>query len=151
MERDKSIDIIRSIGLICIILAHINPPFTIFQIRNFDVPLMIFISGYLFGDKNQTFNSLNDFSSYLWKRFVRLVIPVWLFLSVFYSIQYAFPFLFKINYTDFPDIMISSYMLMDGFGYVWIIRVFLMIAILGPLCSRIIKKPMAIIVILHYL
>lgn len=140
VERDKSIDIIRSIGLICIILAHINPPFTIFQIRNFDVPLMIFISGYLFGDKNQTFNSLNDFSSYLWKRFVRLVIPVWLFLSVFYSIQYAFPFLFKINYTDFPDIMISSYMLMDGFGYVWIIRVFLMIAILGPLCSRIIKN-----------
>lgn len=140
VERDKSLDIIRSLGLLCIILAHVNPPFTIFQIRNFDVPLMVFISGYLFGDKNQTFKSINDFTSYLWKRFIRLVIPVWIFLSLFYGIQYFFPYLFKINYTQFPNIIISSYMLMDGFGYVWIIRIFLMIAILGPLCSNIIKN-----------
>lgn len=140
VERDKSIDIIRSLGLLCIILAHVNPPFAIFQLRNFDVPLMVFISGYLFGDKSQNFNSISDFTSYLWKRFIRLVVPVWIFLSIFYTFQYVFPFLFKVNYTQFPNIMISSYMLMDGFGYVWIIRIFLMIAILGPLCGSIIKN-----------
>ena len=139
-ERDNSLDIIRSLGLFCIILAHVNPPFTIFQLRNFDVPLMVFISGYLFGNKNQTFKSITDFTSYLWKRFFRLVVPVWIFLSIFYSIQYFFPLSFKINYTQFPDIMISSYLLLDGFGYVWIIRIFLMIAILGPLFTNFIKN-----------
>ena len=140
VERDNSLDIIRSVGLLCIILAHVNPPFTIFQIRNFDVPLMVFISGYLFGNKNQTFKSTTDFTTYLWKRFFRLVVPVWIFLSIFYIIQYFFPLSFKINYTQFPDIMISSYLLLDGFGYVWIIRIFLMIAILGPLFSKVIKN-----------
>lgn len=118
VERDRSIDIIRSLGLLCIILAHVNPPFILFQVRNFDVPLMVFISGYLFGGKNQTFKSIRDITSYLWKRFVRLVLPVWAFLSLFYSIQHFFPFLFKIDYTQYPNIILSSYMLMDGFGYV---------------------------------
>lgn len=157
VERDKSIDIIRSVGLLCIILAHVNPPFTIFQIRNFDVPLMVFISGYLFGAKNQTFKSIRDFATYLWKRFVRLVLPVWAFLTLFYCIQYCCPFLFKIDYTQYPNIILSSYMLMDGFGYVWIIRIFLMIAILGPLCSNIIKNKWQLLlyyvsyeVVIHY-
>lgn len=140
VERDNSLDMMRSLGLLCIILAHVSPPFTIFQIRNFDVPLMVFISGYLFGNKNQAFKSISDFTSYLWKRFFRLVIPVWIFLSIFYGIQYFFPLSFKVNYTQFPDIMFSSYLLLDGFGYVWIIRIFLIIAILGPLLSNIIKN-----------
>lgn len=157
VERDRSIDIIRSLGLLCIILAHVNPPFILFQVRNFDVPLMVFISGYLFGGKNQTFKSIRDFTSYLWKRFVRLVLPVWAFLSLFYSIQHFFPFLFKIDYTQYPNIILSSYMLMDGFGYVWIIRIFLMIAILGPLCSNFIKNKWQLLlyyviyeIIIHY-
>lgn len=157
IERDRSIDIIRGLGLICIILAHVNPPFFIFQVRNFDVPLMVFISGFLFGDKNQEFKSIADITSYLWKRFVRLVVPVWAFLTLFYSIQYCFPYLFKVDYTQYPHIILSSYMLMDGFGYVWIIRIFLMIAILGPLCSNFIKNKWQLLlyyviyeIVIHY-
>ena len=48
MIREKKIDVLKFIGLFCIILAHVNPPQIIFQIRNFDVVLMILLSAYLF-------------------------------------------------------------------------------------------------------
>lgn len=48
MKRLKNIDVLKFIGLFCIILAHGFPPNIIFQIRNFDVVLMIMISTYLY-------------------------------------------------------------------------------------------------------
>ena len=49
MENNRVIfiDYLKVIGLLCIILAHICTDATILQIRNFDVPLMVLISGYL--------------------------------------------------------------------------------------------------------
>lgn len=44
-KRDISIDILRFIGISFIILAHVNPPDTILNIRCFDVSLMLFVSG----------------------------------------------------------------------------------------------------------
>lgn len=140
-NRDFSIDTLRCIGLFCIILAHVAPPNWLFQIRNFDVPLMVFISGYLYRGKQDNLSTITEQLAYLGKRFVRLVIPVWAFLTFFYLIQLYFPSLFTINYTLYPSIMLSSYLLMDGFGYVWIIRIFLLMALLGPLCMKFFKKP----------
>ncbi len=45
MQRDVTIDILRVCGLLLIMLAHVNPPNLIFQIRTFDVPMMVFVSG----------------------------------------------------------------------------------------------------------
>jgi fucose 4-O-acetylase-like acetyltransferase len=44
-NRDLRIDILRVAGLLLIILAHVSPPFLLFQFRTFDVPLMVFVSG----------------------------------------------------------------------------------------------------------
>lgn len=143
--RDGSIDVLRSIGLLCIVLAHVSPPNWLFQIRNFDVPLMVFVSGYLYGSRPNRIQNVNALLDYLGKRFVRLVVPVWVFLSLFYLIQYCFPSIFPINYTRFPDVMCSSYLLLEGFGYVWIIRVFLMMAIVGPLSMAFFKKTSSIL------
>ena len=46
-ERNIKIDFIKFLGLFAIILAHVGPNEKIFQLRNFDVPLMVFISGFL--------------------------------------------------------------------------------------------------------
>lgn len=143
--RDHSIDILRSLGLFCIILAHVAPPNWLFQLRNFDVPLMVFISGYLYSNKDYGIHNFNDLLDYLGKRFVRLVLPVWIFLSLFYLMQFLFPELFSINYMQYPDKILSSYLLLEGFGYVWIIRVFLMMAILGPLAVAYLKKPIQLL------
>lgn len=58
-DRDESLDILRSIAFIGLIIAHVNPPVFLMQLRNFDVPMMVFISGVAFamspGRKNVTF------------------------------------------------------------------------------------------------
>ena len=46
-KRRIDLDILKVIGLLCIIFAHANPPDILFRIRNFDVVLMILISAYL--------------------------------------------------------------------------------------------------------
>lgn len=78
MTRDKSIDLLRSLGLILVILVHSSAPYTISQIRSFDVPLMVFVSALTFKPI-----SVNQYFSYLWKRTKRLVIPTWLFAAFF--------------------------------------------------------------------
>ena len=52
-KRLLNIDILNFIGIICIIIAHTNPPKILFQIRNFDVILMCIISIFLFFNSNK--------------------------------------------------------------------------------------------------
>ena len=46
-KRRIDIDILKTIGILMVILAHVNPPNIIFQLRNFDVVLLIIVSSYL--------------------------------------------------------------------------------------------------------
>lgn len=126
MQRDPSIDILRFIGISLIILAHIAPPAGILQIRCFDVPLMLFVSGLtMFGRKP-------DFSwKFLAHRAKRLLVPVYTFLTIYFLLvfiaqQCGFDFGVR------KEHVIGSYLLLDGIGFVWVIRVFLMVALLTP-------------------
>lgn len=129
-QRDYSLDILRALGLFLIILAHCNPPDWLFQLRNFDVPLMVIVSAatysFLYQDKHI---DLRDFYK---KRLRKLVFPAWIFLSLFFSVTG----LVCIGlHTDFPfstqDIL-SSYLFYSGIGYVWILRIFILIALFTP-------------------
>ncbi len=123
--RDGRVDILRFIGLAMIILAHVQPPDVIFQARNFDVPLMVIVAGLSF----RASYKYESYMSYLWKRVRRLLFPVWLFLSIYF---------FVILTTGYPiappnmQTIASSYLLLDGIGYVWVVRVFLLVAIASP-------------------
>lgn len=119
-SRDKRIDLLRFVALMGVILAHVGPSSFWLQARNFDVPLMVLLSGMSFSYSSGVKIS---YVNYSWKRFKRLVIPVWCFLT-FYFI--CFPEL------DFKCIL-SSYFLISGIGYVWVIRVFLITSLLAPL------------------
>ena len=46
--REDRIDFLRFIGLSMVIFAHVGPPKLLFQLRNFDVPLLVIISGMAF-------------------------------------------------------------------------------------------------------
>ncbi|MGQ7470459.1 acyltransferase family protein [Streptococcus suis] len=124
------LDIFKVIGLLCIVLAHVFPPQIIFQARNFDVILMIVISSMLFFYSNRQIS----FWSYVGKRFERLVIPTWIFLAIFFSLSILlFP-----NYLSLK-LVATSFALEGGIGYVWVIRIYFIIACLLPfikwLCS----------------
>ncbi len=131
--RDQKIDILRFIGLALIILAHSGVGGIFFQARNFDVPLMVLISGLSF---QLAFKS-EPYSEYLIKRIMRLVLPVWIFLTFYFLISY----LIDPNNSQLNSKTISeSYLFLGGIGYVWIIRVFLLVALIAPFIYSISHK-----------
>lgn len=135
-SRDKSIDIIRGIGLLLIILAHVNPPFVILQTRCFDVPLMLFVSGLSSSGK-----TISNYWEYIWRRSKRLLVPTYLFLTVYLFFLYLFQSLFAHNQV-FVDwrIVFESYKMTGGIGYLWIIRVFFLIMLITPFLLKITKQ-----------
>ena len=108
-----------------IILAHVGPPSAIFQLRNFDVPLMVLISGLSFGLSYKQ----EPYALYVWKRIKRLVFPVWLFLTVSFLVMFFTGFPTKLPSTR---TLVSTYLLLTGTDYVWVIRVFLLVAMVSP-------------------
>jgi hypothetical protein len=128
--RNESIDYLRFCGLAMIILAHSEPPPFIQQLRNFDVPLMVLVAGMSFG---LSYRLGEPFFSYLWKRVKRLVFPVWLFLSVYFLMLTLFdPTSLELRLKT----IVTSYALLSGIDYVWIIRVFILVALVSPLIYR---------------
>ena len=136
-SRDKSIDILRAIALIGMIISHCKPHPFVQQLREFDVPLIVFLSGvsFLMSSKKKSYDG---YLSYCWKRFKRLVFPTWIFLFLYYIVLFV-----GLSYTgnlsfDWSSI-VHNFTLTTGW-YVWIIRVFLIIALLAPsvyyLCSH---------------
>ena len=125
-NRDISIDILRFIALSGIILVHISPSFFWMQLRSFDVPLMVFLSGisYYLSEKQKGRDLL--YGKYCFKRFKRLILPVWFYLPLYFLLA-------AIIYKQFPSIyqIVTYYTLLTDW-YVWIIRVFFIIAITAP-------------------
>lgn len=128
-QRDERIDLLRFIGLAMVILAHVYPPMWLAQLRNFDVPLMVLVSALSFSASVKQ----ESYGQYVWARIKRLVFPVWLFLSLLFAVQWAFAYP-----TALPDPtkIFRSYTMLDGIGYVWVIRVFLLVALLAPFIYR---------------
>lgn len=110
-----------------IILAHISTPGILFQLRNFDVPMMIMISGM---SSRLSHKPNESYAMYIWKRFKRLVCPVWLFLSFYFFFQFCF----LQNHSELSLGKLGlSYALVGDVGFVWIIRVFLLVSTAAPL------------------
>ena len=126
-ERDTSIDILRAIALLGLIAAHVEPSDFIFQLRNFDVPMMVVLSGVAF---SMTVSNTNiSYTDYVWKRFVRIIVPTWIFLLIYYLLIEPTPFLLIIRKFD----LMTSW-------YVWIMRVFFVIALFAPFVATLINK-----------
>lgn len=132
--RDKSIDVLRFIGLSCIILVHCNSPFLISQLRCFDVPLMLFVSGLACSGK-----VIPNYREYIIKRAKRLLIPTWCFVSVFLVLMLGAQYALHKPLLSYSYIA-ESYAMTGGIGYVWIVRVFLLVAIITPMIMWIEKR-----------
>lgn len=128
--RNEKIDLLRFIGLSAIILAHVKPPDFVLQIRNFDVPLMVLIAGIVF---NYSKRKEVTYKEYVLARIPRLCLPVWLFLTFLFVSLYLFSHFFQIDYPFSFKKILTSYTLLSGIGYVWIIRVFVLVTLIAPL------------------
>ncbi len=93
---------------------------------------MVIASGILF-DRG-TANTDISWTQYLRKRVPRLILPVWCFLILFFTLEY---FIRRYEGRPYPfsgSAMFKSFLLVDspGIEFIWIIRVFFLVAIVSP-------------------
>ena len=139
MQREPSIDILRFIGLSLLILAHVDSPYLLKQIRMFDVPMMVFISGLSYGGKR-----IDNTGHFYWSRIKRLLIPVWTFIPI-YLLPHALLQSLGLLDSGFTWIgFFESFLFYgDAMGYIWIFKVFIIVMLATPILiklNNIIKK-----------
>ena len=133
-RRDPSIDILRFIALVGIIIAHIQPPEFLFQLRNFDVPMMVFLSGIAFSLSN---GKKESYRKYVWKRFKRLMLPTMIFVLIYVLWLYFRGF----GITPIDKAVFTYFLAVSGNGfYTWIIRIFFIIALFAPFVAKLVQR-----------
>ena len=75
-SRNYALDYMRVLGLFLVILAHCGIPRLLFEVRNFDVTMLIFVSAFVFG-----IGYRGNWKKYFTTRLRRILIPVWTFLG----------------------------------------------------------------------
>ncbi len=131
--RDKKIDLLRFIALSSLIMAHIDAPGWMVQLQNFNVPLIVMASAMALacGHKHDTY------WSYVSKRIKRLVFPTWLFLAFYFTFLWA-------TSLDSQHLTVrniwNNFTFSNEGGFMWIIRVFILVALATPLIDRFNQK-----------
>lgn len=125
--RDASIDILRFMALTGIILVHTEPTLFWTQLRSFDVPLMVLLSALCFGMGDN--KNIVSYPIYLRKRFIRLVLPSWIFLTIYFIVSFYVTLHISINK------VIMCYTLTTSW-YFWIIRILVGMAIIAPFLKK---------------
>ena len=134
-KRINYIDFLRFLGLVCVIIAHVEPPNWMIFLRNFDVPLLVILSSIVndISYTNNYDNSLskcNNILKFYFNRIKRLIIPTWFFLFIYFLIKYLLGNSFTIDY------YVKSFLLTRyGIGYVWIVLIYLYSALFVPYFS----------------
>lgn len=144
-NRIEYIDFLKFIGLTGIIIAHVGSPNWIMMLRSFDVPLMVIISSFLASYSIKKYkNDKKQILSYYISRFKRLVYPTWIFL-IFYFILRA---IFSKEIMGIKYYVATFLLTRYGFGFVWIILIYLYSAFLVPVYRTIGYKVKSIVLIL---
>lgn len=133
-NRDYIIDFLRVIGTLLIVLDHCFPPSEIKTFCLFDVPLLVYVSGLSLASSNRTVSSFKEYIVYISKRIKRLVLPTWITIGVVVLLNLAMYYLgVTPQRLTYSEILRSFFFLQKSIGYVWIVRVYLLIAFASPL------------------
>jgi peptidoglycan/LPS O-acetylase OafA/YrhL len=135
MERNINYDLMRLIGVLVIMIAHASPPNWLFQLRNFGTPLLIVGSALTYALIYER-RSLDIWKFYR-KRLTRLALPAWIFLTFFFVSFYIVSALLGKIYPFSTKEIIDSYTFNGGIGFVWILKVYIILALITPFAVRI--------------
>lgn len=128
-ERFYYIDRLKVFGLLLVILAHVDLPIWIAQIRSFDVPLLVLVSAFL-AQKSYRGGAVG---AYYKKRFLRLAVPAWIFAMVFWLVQSV-----ALTPPTVLDVLKGLTFQRDTnmLGMLWIIWVYIICALLIPIIDK---------------
>lgn len=139
INRNISVDILKFIGILCVILAHVSPPEIVHGLRSFDVCMLVYASGITLKYRKYT---LNTYLEYLWHRVKRLIIPSYIFIVIYAVICTLVGTIWNENWLNPISYYIKSFSLIGGgIGYLWIMAVYFLLAIVSPLIGWISEKP----------
>ena len=131
-SRNYKIDTLRAIGTLLVILAHTSIPTLFSHIRTFDVVMLVWISGYSFAisySKKRT-----SYKSYILKRFTKLIIPVYILITFLFLASYFVCLLLSREQLYSTSKILFSYIFDSrGIGYIWIAKVYFIIALISYL------------------
>lgn len=132
-QRNYKVDILRSVASILLILAHVNPPHFIGEVRTFDVVLLAILSGI-----SVSYSHGYDYKGYLMKRFKRLVLPTYACMAIVFCLSALVCLILHREQLYSLDVIVASLFFSDkGMGYIWIVKVYLIMAIFAYLLLRI--------------
>jgi len=137
-KRDTSLDIMRFLGVLIIMIAHSEPPEWIFQLRNFGSPLLVIASA-LTSATIFKYKSI-DIQSFYRKRLSKLIFPAWIFLTFYFAAVYIFCLLINRPFLYSKHTLLSTYLFTDGIGYVWILKIYIILALITPFALKIAKS-----------
>ena len=135
MERDKTIDNLRGLAMFAMMVIHAisyffsdKLSFYIWDYNQWSVPVFLFCSFYLYFKNPKKFE-IFSFFSYLKKRFLRILIPYYIFLFFFYILLFWFDkkTFFNFNYSK------ANIFLYGGLGFNWLVLIFIYLTFLMPL------------------
>ncbi len=138
MDKNKRlyyIDFLKFIGLTGIIIAHIGAPNWLMMLRSFDVPLMVILSSILAQKSYKKINDKNDLKlalKYYISRSKRLILPTWIFLIIYFTLR----FIFIKEWLGIKYYLATFMLTRYGFGYVWIILIYLYSCMLVPIFNK---------------
>ena len=151
-DRDPSFDAFRGVAIIAVIALHVtylggywNSPFRFYcqfysQLFNFGVPAFLFISGYWISKK--PIKSLEDYKTFLIKRFSRILVPYlfWSLVLIGYEV-------IKTHDVDVYGIIFKLILGRASFHYFFIIMI-AQLYIITPLLQYINRKPYGLMLVL---
>ncbi len=138
IQRDHRIDNLRGLGTLLVILAHMTLPTVLLNIRTFDVILLVMVSFVTFRLKSS--NNV-PYLKYVWKRIKRLVIPTYVMLVTFFLLSEIISLLIQHSHAFDLSTIVSSFLFLDtGIPYIWIVRIFIVIAFFAPLIGSTTEK-----------
>lgn len=153
-NKDKSIQIIRIISMILIVVCHIASQSNISIIKmsaqffSVGVFIFLFISGFLYGKKE-----IQDIKKFYKGRIIKVLLPIYIFIVILYiitfikdksiDVKYIFIYLFNLQF------ILGG---MRGANHLWFITIIVMCYIVTPLISKyklsLIKNKNIILIIL---
>ncbi len=131
-DREPALDYLKCIALTGLVIGNITTNDHLFQLCCFGVNLLIIVSAMLAARTFTDCRSANQkqfLKDYYVRRFFRLAIPAWIFITFYLLLNVIFNF-----QTLSSGQIIRSYLFQEGsVGNVWIIYVYLICALLMPL------------------
>lgn len=128
-QRDVSLDLLRAIAILEVVFAHSGVSGWLFQVRNFGVPLLILLSGWSIG--LSIARRPISFPAYLVRRARRLVLPAWGFLVAYFLFFLVLDGIGLTARNYSWSTILDSFTFHDGIGYVWVIRVNLLVSLIA--------------------